>query len=160
MPTVKIPLTFIDLHGDGYHIKIRVKINNVPAQLILDTGASTSVFDRESFVKIHPELVIRNSDQLTTGLGTSSMLSYKTTIPLLSIGSIQILNLETALLDLSHINAAYSKISHEPIIGVLGNDILVSHKAIIDYPQKLLFIEEPEKIPGLIDKILTLLFGR
>lgn len=160
MPRIKIPINLIDLHGDGYHIKIKVEINHVQAQLILDTGASTTVFDRESFIKIHPDLLIRNSDQLTTGLGTNSMLSYKTTIPLISIGEVNIINLETALLDLSHINAAYSKISHAPIIGVLGNDILVSHKAVIDYDRRLLTIEDKPQAKNFILQLLNLFFGK
>ncbi len=159
MNRIQVPVTVIDLRGDGYHIKIQVEINRVPAELILDTGASTTVFDYESLLRVHPDLKVRDSDQLTTGLGTSSMLSHKTVIPLLSIGSIEIRDLETALLDLSHINAAYSKISKDPVIGVLGNDILVNYGAVIDYPRRLLSLEEPPPKPTLFKKLLKLIFG-
>lgn len=153
-----IPLTIIDMHGDGYHIVLPVLIGKSRVMMILDTGASTTVFDRVKMTMAFSDLKINNTDQLTTGLGTSSMPSASTIIPEIWIGKIRILKLRTALIDLSHINAAYAKIKLEPVMGVLGNDILKKYRAIIDYQRECLIIEEPEPAPGPLKLLLDFFF--
>ncbi|MDB5141825.1 MAG: clan aspartic protease, partial [Mucilaginibacter sp.] len=40
---------------------------------------------------------------------------------------------EVAVLDLSSINIAYRQLNHPEVLGVLGGDILMKYKAVIDY---------------------------
>ena len=46
------------------------------------------------------------------------------------------LGLETILLDLTHVNVSYEKLDLPAIDGVLGSDLMMEYKAVIDYQKK------------------------
>ncbi len=115
------------------HLKVTLKLNSLSLGLILDTGASATVFDLALIKQIQPGLVIENSDSVSAGLGTTSMQSFRATVRGLSIGRFNLANFKAALLDLSHINIAYRNAGLLAIEGVLGNDVLEKFKARIDY---------------------------
>ncbi len=154
-----IPLDFIKLHDGGSHVKISIEINGVAAELILDTGASMTVFDRKKLSELDKTILIQDSEQLTTGIGTNSMQTYRATIGLLKIGQLSIRNYESALLDLSYINEAYFRLSHKPVIGVLGNDILVRYGAVINYQSEQLLMNDIPLSERIKKKISRLLRG-
>ncbi len=43
-------------------------------------------------------------------------------------------------LDLSHVNAGLKKAKVEPVVGVLGADVLWRHHAVIDYDRGLMLL--------------------
>jgi predicted aspartyl protease len=132
----ELPLEIINLNNDGFHLLVEAVIFGQIFKLVVDTGASRTVLDRttvETFIS--PETLVL-SDQLSAGLGTDSMESHTLLIPELKLGSLTIRDFESAVLDLSIINQAYASAELDPVIGVLGGDILVSHSAIIDYGRK------------------------
>ncbi len=135
---IQIPLTLLNLQDDGFHLLMEVIVFNQPFKAVLDTGASKTVFDKTSIERhINPEL-LKLSDQLSTGLGTKSMESYVLNIPDLQIGDLHLKDYNAAVLDLSTINFAYEQIEQEPIIGVIGGDLLFKYQAIIDYKKSSL----------------------
>src|SRR5690606_3204975 len=134
----EVPLVLLNLQDDGFHLLVEVIVFNQPFKAVLDTGASKTVFDKTTMEKhIDPEL-LKLSDQLSTGLGTNSMASYILTIPDLQIGDLHLKNYEVAVLDLSTINFAYEQLEKEPVIGVIGGDLLYTYEAIIDYKRNVL----------------------
>jgi hypothetical protein len=58
------------------------------------------------------------------------------TLKKLKIGDIVIPDYKTFILDLSHVNNSYAQIGIKHIDGVIGSDLLVEYKAIIDYEKK------------------------
>ena len=50
---------------------------------------------------------------------------------------------EVAVLDLSTINVAYRQLGHPEVLGVLGGDILMKYKAVVDYGQQTLTLCNP-----------------
>jgi hypothetical protein len=56
----------------------------------------------------------------------------------LHIGQLHIKNIEVTVLDLSTINIAYRQMNHPEVLGVIGGDILMKYKAVIDYGKKQL----------------------
>lgn len=132
---IKVPLTIIDLHDDGFHPLLEIKVYGKPFVVVLDTGASKTAFDK-SLLQAHEEALIIDSDKLSTGLGTNEMASYTAIIPDLYIGDLHIRNFEVAVLDLSTINIAYRQMDHPEVLGVLGGDILMKYKAVIDYGKR------------------------
>jgi hypothetical protein len=133
---ITVPLQIIDLHQDGYHPLVNVSVFGKPFTLVLDTGASKTAFDQEilSSEGIH----VTTSDSLSTGLGTNSMTSYTTILSDLYIGELKISEFEVAVLDLSTINIAYRQLNHPEVLGVLGGDVLMKYKAVIDYGKRTL----------------------
>lgn len=133
MPKKNISLELIDLNGNGFHALVNVTVFNKPFKLVLDTGASKTAFDKTLLLEQMHEKELINSGHLTTGLGTNNMESFMTTITDFYIGKFHIPEMEVAVLDLSAINIAYEKLAVEPVLGVLGGDVLVQFDAIINY---------------------------
>jgi len=133
--TIKVSLNIIDLHDDGYHPLLNIRVYGKNFVVVLDTGASKTAFDK-SILQMHEEALITDSDKRSTGLGTNDMVSYKAVIPDLFIGELHIKDFEVAVLDLSTINIAYQQMDHPEILGVLGGDILMKYQAVIDYGKK------------------------
>lgn len=130
---ITAPLQIIDLHEDGFHVLIEVSIYDKPYILVLDTGASKTAFDHDMLSQAGEKIEIISSDRVSTGLGTNSMTSATAILDDFRIGELKLNAFEVAVLDLSAINIAYSQMNHPEILGVLGGDILMKYKAVIDY---------------------------
>ncbi len=134
--TITIPLQIIDLHEDGFHPLVEVVVYGKPFTLVLDTGASKTAFDQTILLQAGGNALIKSSDRLSTGLGTNEMASSTAVINDLYIGTLLIPEFEVPVLDLSNINIAYRQMNHPEVLGVLGGDILMKYKAVIDYGKK------------------------
>jgi|ERR1043165_9560778 hypothetical protein len=143
--TTTIPFKIIDISGEGFHLMLKVKINGKPASLIIDTGASKSVFDKARIAKFVKKESFQAHESLSSGLGTNSMTSEITTIKKLRIGGLEVENYKTVVLDLSHVNVSYEQVGLKPVDGVLGSDILLQHHAVIDYEKKTLKLKFNKK---------------
>lgn len=133
MSETRVPLELVNLHNDGFHLLVEVVVFGQSFNVVLDTGASKTVFDKTVIEKHMKDAELMSSELLSTGLGTNSMESHTIIIPVLKIGKFKLKNFEAAVLDLSTISHAYSSLNLPPVIGVLGGDILMRHKAIINY---------------------------
>ncbi len=142
----------LSIEGDGYHLLLRVKINGKKANCILDTGASKTVFDSERIKRFLKREALHDNERLSTGLGTASMHSQVLFISKLELGAYTIKKLPTIILDLSHINQTYSSIGFEEIDGVIGSDVLMEAKGIIDFGKSMLTLFPPKEIKNVTQK--------
>ncbi len=138
-----IPFEVISLQADGFHIITEIEIFDKKFKMVIDTGASKTVLDKETLLNSGiDEDKFLNTDILSTGLGTNSMQSFMISIPVMKIGEWSTKNFTAAVLDLSSINYAYNQIGLDPVIGVLGGDILKLYGARIDYKKNLLTLNQ------------------
>jgi len=133
---INIPLYVIDLQGDGYHLLIDVKIGRAKYKVVLDTGASKTVFDQSLLLQANAEIAVQATDRLSAGLGTLTMESFTAVLPSFKIGRLHLPGFEVTVLDLSTINQAYAQLNHPEVLGVLGGDILMKYEAVIDYGKR------------------------
>ncbi|RVT99884.1 clan AA aspartic protease [Mucilaginibacter limnophilus] len=133
-----IPLQMIDLHDDGVHPLIDIRLFGKKFKLVLDTGASRTALDKELLTQANAEALISATDRLSTGLGTNSMESFTMMIDDMRIGRLKVELFEAAVLDLSTINIAYEQLNHPQVLGVLGGDVLMKYQAVIDYGKRKL----------------------
>ena len=143
--TITVPLQIIDLHDDGFHPLVNVTLYGKPFILVLDTGASRTAFDHNILLEAGENSSIKSSDRLSTGLGTNNMASSTALIIDMHIGGFAVPEFEVAVLDLSSINIAYRQLKHPEVLGVLGGDILMKYKAVIDYGKKVIKLKAPLK---------------
>ncbi len=136
--TTAIPFKVLSIGGEGFHLIMKIHINRKAANVIIDTGASKTVFDKKRILKYVTNKKFGKHENLSSGLGTSTMKSHFTTIKKIKIGDFDIIDYSTILLDLSHVNKSYDQVGLTPIDGVLGSDILLKYKAVIDYEKKML----------------------
>ena len=131
---VTVPLTLLNLQDDGFHVLLEVIVFGKQFNAVLDTGASKTVFDKSTVEKyLHADMALQHTDMLSTGLGTTTMQSFILDVPDLQIGKLHLRHHEVAVLDLSSINFAYQQLDIDPVIGVIGGDILVKYGGIINY---------------------------
>ncbi|MGF7077424.1 aspartyl protease family protein [Mucilaginibacter sp. 3215] len=140
---ISVPLRIIDLHDDGFHPLVEVMLFEKTFIMVLDTGASKTAFDQTVLSEANETMNILASDKLSTGLGTNTMESFTATVSDLHIGDLPIAEFEVAVLDLSTINVAYGQMGHPQVLGVLGGDILMKYKAVIDYGKRVLKLKKP-----------------
>jgi Aspartyl protease len=131
-----VPLKIIHVDQMGYHLFAKAKVNGKIANLLVDTGASKTVFDSNRIEKFAASNQMVVNDHLSTGLGTSSMQSHTICLNKFQLGELIIQKLEVFLLDLSHVNLTYQKLKYKPLDGVIGGDILMQYNAIINYQSK------------------------
>lgn len=143
---VNIPLVLLNLQDDGFHLLVEVVVFNKTFKAVLDTGASKTVFDKTTMLNYIGEEELKSSDRVSTGLGTTSMESFTWHLPDFQIGDFHLKNFEIAVLDLSSINFAYENLSVDPVIGVIGGDILTQYKGIIDYGKMTLTLKKGKRL--------------
>ena len=138
MSKIVVPVKIIAIETDGFHLIVKSRINGKSARLLVDTGASRTVFDinkKEKFIK-KQELVKNKS--LSTGIGTNKMVSHSSVINKFSIDQLVIFEYEGVFIDLSIVNSSYQQINIKPIDGVLGSDLLKQFNAIINFEKQTL----------------------
>jgi hypothetical protein len=135
---ISVPLRIIDLHDDGFHPLVETTLFGKTFIMVLDTGASKTAFDQTTLTEANETMNILASEKLSTGLGTNTMESFTAMVSDMYIGELAITEFEAAVLDLSTINIAYSQMGYPKVLGVLGGDILMKYKAVIDYGKGLL----------------------
>ena len=141
-----IPFELLTLEGDGHHIILNVEILSQTFIMVIDTGASKTVLDYNTLTEtgISQEDLI-STNILSSGLGTNEMKSYMYNLDLLKIADWQCKNLKVAVLDLSAINFAYAQMNLPAVIGVLGGDILHKYKAVINYKNNTITLNDRAK---------------
>ncbi len=128
---VKIKL--LNIENNGYHLCVKAKINGKIANLLVDTGASRTVFDVNRIDKFVKIANLQENEQLSTGLGTTSMKSHITELKKIQLEDLIIKNYPAVFLDLSHVNESYERVGLAAIDGVVGSDLLHEYKAIVNY---------------------------
>jgi len=139
-----IPIEITAIDEDGFHLMIAVEVNGMSARMLLDTGASRSVFDIERikrfFADKRPDF--ETNEKLSTGLGTRDMQSQALYLDELKIGELLIRKYPAVVLDMGHVNLSYSELDLSPIDGVIGSDILMKYGAVINYGKMVMRINK------------------
>lgn len=123
----------ITIPPDGTHVAVTAFINGQMANVLIDTGASQTVLDRNRVHIFSDQTEFEKSEQTSKGLGTDGMETHRFTITQFLLGDLLLEEMEVTLLDLSHVNGSYTALKLAPIDMVLGGDMLQRHGALVDY---------------------------
>ncbi|MFN3445652.1 MAG: retropepsin-like aspartic protease [Bacteroidia bacterium] len=129
----KIKMEVCELEKKNFHLFVSLKIGNESARLLVDTGASKTVFDSERVLQFVKEKKIKTNDSKSVGLGVADMETKVVKLKNLTIGKLLLSKLEVAVLPIAHVNETYKQIDLPPIDGVLGSDFFMKYKATINY---------------------------
>lgn len=113
------------------HLFIKAKINGVMGDFILDSGASNSCIDFNYTEKFC--ITASDSPTLASGAGANDMFTQATFNNQIQIGRWKLKDFHFILMDLSHVNVALTQFKTKNVHGIIGGDILINAKAIIDY---------------------------
>lgn len=121
------------------HLLIKAIINGVKGNFILDTGASNSCVGFESIEKFL--LTTEKSATQAAGAGATGMFTQLSTHNHLQLGSWKETDFSLVVFDLTHVNLALTQHKAKPVDGIIGADILLQGKAIIDYYNHCLYLK-------------------
>lgn len=139
---ITTPIQIKEIPPKGHHIFVKGRIGRIPVNFLIDTGASKSVVDAK-FAEDHFKMgKVIKTDHLTTGLGANIPNSSFLKLRRIKIGKTKIKPTTFALLDLSVVNDAYASANLEPVIAIIGGDILMKYKSNIDYQTKALTLRK------------------
>lgn len=113
------------------HLLIKASINGVKGNFILDTGASSSCVGFESIELFLLEA--KKSKTQASGAGANGMLTQIAVGNKLQLGNWKHRDFDLVIFDLSHVNEALIQHKAKPVHGIIGADILMKGKGIIDY---------------------------
>ena len=133
---IEIPIRILDIEGDGFHVMIQGRINGKEANFLIDTGASRSVFDPKNIANFIDNPQFEKKEGITAGVGGNELESATFDIEALNLGDLEIRHYNAVALDLENIYESYEKVHLPKIDGIIGGDLLVKHKAVINYRQK------------------------
>lgn len=131
----KIPLIL----GDTNHLEVSASINGITGRFILDTGASNTCVgvDKASYFK----LVSEDSEIKAAGAGATDMETLVSAKNKIKIGGWKKTKQQIVVFDLVHVNEALKAHKSLPVDGIIGADILIKCKAVIDYSSRNLFLK-------------------
>ncbi|MEO8533966.1 MAG: retropepsin-like aspartic protease [Flavobacterium sp.] len=121
------------------HLLIKAKINGVSGNFILDTGASNSCIGFESIEYF--ELSAKKSKTKASGAGGTGMETQISSHNHLQLGSWKDEDFSLVIFDLSHVNEALLSYKAKAVHGIIGADVLLKGKAIIDYFNHYLYLK-------------------
>ncbi|MDD5150883.1 MAG: retropepsin-like aspartic protease [Flavobacterium sp.] len=121
------------------HLLLRASINGVKGNFILDTGASSSCVGFESVELFLLEA--KKSKTQASGAGATGMFTQIANGNQLQLGSWKLTDFELVIFDLSHVNEALIQYKTKPVHGIIGADILMKGKGIIDYYNHCLYLQ-------------------
>lgn len=120
------------------HLLIKAKINGVLGNFILDTGASNSCVGFESIDLFLLEA--KKSKTKASGAGANGMFTQLALKNQLQLGSWKNLDFNVVIFDLSHVNEALMQHKSKPVHGIIGADVLMKGRAIVDYYNHYLYL--------------------
>ncbi|WP_235935425.1 retropepsin-like aspartic protease [Flavobacterium ichthyis] len=121
------------------HLLIKGKINGVSGNFILDTGASSSCVDFEGIAIF--KLSAQDSATKAAGAGAVGMTTQIAEKNILQLGRWQTPNFHLVIFNMSHVNLALKEYKAKPVHGIIGADILINGKAIIDYANEVFYLK-------------------
>lgn len=137
----KIKLDILELEKRNYHVFVELKIGETSCRLLLDTGASKTVFDAERVLRFVTERKIKANESKSVGLGVSDMDTKIVKLKKMEFGKLFIPKMEVVVLPIGHVNTTYQILNIPGIDGVLGSDFLMKYGAIINYKKAVMTLD-------------------
>ena len=114
-------------------------VNGVSAKLIIDTGASNSCIDSNSVEKF--KIKIENYNEQASSATEKIKNMYISKENSINLVGFSIENLKLFVFDMGHINETLKENEPIKIHGIIGNDIMSKHGAVISFSEKKIYLK-------------------
>lgn len=114
------------------HVFVNVKVNGLPCRFLVDTGASKSVIDK-TYVKEIRQAFAQNHSTANHRTAQQHARIVRARLKSVTIGTVENRNYTLAAVRSSHVNSTYATLKTKKIQGILGSDLMMKEKMIIDY---------------------------
>jgi hypothetical protein len=133
--------------GTGHHL-VEATINGRTGDFVLDTGANMTVIDRSHLPRFG---LSPASGDLGGAIGIGSG-GHASRVPIegFVIGPVEIRQNRVVSSDLGQLLTVLSRASGRTVNGIIGQDVLAEHRAIIDVARPMLYLMEEDSDPAPI----------
>ncbi|MFN3514813.1 MAG: retropepsin-like aspartic protease [Phenylobacterium sp.] len=128
------------------HQLVDGELNGRPASFVLDTGANVSVVHgshAEEF-GLTPQRGITGA---AVGLG-GALQATRAGVEGLRIGEVDLRQRHVMVADLSQLESSLGRLTRSPIHGIVGQDVLRAHRAVIDVSRPMLYLRQENSAPA------------
>jgi hypothetical protein len=144
---IAIPLR--EARSTGHHL-VTAAVNGKEGVFVLDTGANLSVIDVDHAAHFGLGKSTGRPGG-ATGLGGSNV-ARQVGIDTLTLGGIEVRQRRMVVTDLGSIGDALAPLAGGAVHGLIGQDALKEHRAVIDVERPILYLieadEEPAPVPA------------
>ena len=120
------------------HFELEAHVDGRPARMLLDTGASHTVFATPSAARLG--LRTAPSSERAHGVGGGGHATETTVVDELRLGDVRLRRVAAWTFDLGHVNQALEARGGTPVDGAVGGDVLRPAEAVIDYARATLYL--------------------
>jgi hypothetical protein len=131
--------------GTGHHL-VEATLNGRRGLFVLDTGANMSVLDSEH-VAAFGLAGAASSPGGALGIG-NRLNARQVSIQSLRLGPIRVRQRRMVITDLGQLTEALSPLAGGQVHGLIGQDVLNEHRAVIDVSRPLLYLIEADREPA------------
>jgi hypothetical protein len=128
----------------GHHL-VSAKVNGREGVFVLDTGANVSVIDSDHAGRFGIGRATTRGPAVVLG-GPNAARQVR--IESLSLGSVPIRQRRIVLTDLGPLGDALAPLAGGAVHGLIGQDVLKEHRAVIDVERPLLYLIEEDQDPA------------
>lgn len=133
----------------GHHLIVG-ELNGQPARFILDTGANASVV-HAAYADTFGLSESRTVPGVAMGLG-GTLQASRASIESLVLGGVPIRQNNLMMADLSQMEGLLGRLSGQPIHGIIGQDVMSEHRAVVDVARHILHLQaqdiDPAPVPA------------
>lgn len=140
-----IPLQFVGF-AIGGQIMVDVELNGKSARMIVDTGASRTVFDPVVLTDFIESPQFEEGQGHVVGVDGAWSGQKTVVIDSLAIGDAVLTAFEAVAVDLSNIRNFNSVAGMPDFVGIIGGDVLQRLKATINYGRRTLTVRKTPKM--------------
>ena len=142
---ITIPIDIVTLGEDNsFHLFVEGSINGQSFDLLIDTGASHTIFDASLIPEASADVIEAHEIQ-SAGIHAGELKTGIGHIKKFKLGKLKYVDWTVVLIDLTHVNDLYGKFTDKRVAGLIGSDFLLKHKSIIDYKKRKLMLRKIRK---------------
>jgi hypothetical protein len=135
-----LPIDIVALGDDNsFHLFVKGSINGLKCDLLIDTGASHTIFDA-ALIPEAPTSETEGQEIQSAGIHAGELKSSIGHIWKFELGDLQRIDGMVVLIDLTHVNDLYKRFTDKRVAGLIGSDFLLAHQAVIDYKRRELVL--------------------
>jgi hypothetical protein len=129
----------------GHHL-VEARLNGKPASFVVDTGANRTVLH----APFAGDFGLAGKPMGAGGaIGVGGAVrTSQAAVETLAIGGIGIRQRRIMMTDLSQVTNLLSPISGSKVYGIIGQDVLKEHRAVIDVAKPLLYLVREDRDPA------------
>ncbi len=128
----------------GHHL-IEATINGEPGEFVLDTGANMTVIDLSHIGRFG---ISPGSGAVGGAIGVGGGgQARRSSIESFRVGPMQVRQSRVVTADLGQLLRTLGQVSGTTIYGIVGQDVLKEHRAIIDVARPMLYLMEEDRDP-------------